>query len=109
MALHPGVAEVGAIGVPDERSGEAVMIVVARRDIKLNEQSLLEYCRQQLTGYKVPRFVEFRTEPLPKSALGKTLRRELRKQSLQPQALALREREPGQHSSNAAVEFSQRG
>jgi len=78
VALHPGVAEVGAIGVPDERSGEAVKIVVVRKDPALTEQALLEHCRQQLTGYKIPKIVEFRTEPLPKSNLGKILRRQLR-------------------------------
>ena len=78
VALHPGVAEVGAVGVPDERSGEAVKIVVVRKDPGLTEQALLAHCRQHLTGYKVPSFVEFRTEPLPKSNLGKILRRELR-------------------------------
>jgi long-chain acyl-CoA synthetase len=78
VALHPGVAEVGAVGIPDERSGEVVKIVVFRRDPGLTEQALLDHCRQHLTGYKVPRKIEFRDEPLPKSALGKILRRELR-------------------------------
>ena len=78
VAMHPGVAEVGAIGVPDERSGEAVKIVVVRKDPALTEQALLEHCRQHLTGYKIPKIVEFRTEPLPKSNLGKILRRQLR-------------------------------
>ncbi len=78
VALHPGVAEVGAIGVPDERSGEAVKIVVVRKDPTLTAQALIEHCRQHLTGYKIPKIVEFRTEPLPKSNLGKILRRQLR-------------------------------
>jgi long-chain acyl-CoA synthetase len=78
VALLPGVAEVGAIGVPDERSGEVVKIVVVRKDPALTEQALLDHCRQHLTGYKMPRRVEFRTEPLPKTALGKILRRQLR-------------------------------
>ena len=78
VALHPGVAEVAAIGVPDERSGEVVKIVVVRKDPALTEQALLEHCRQHLTGYKVPKIVEFRSEPLPKSNLGKILRRQLR-------------------------------
>ena len=82
VALHPGVAEVGAIGVPDERSGEAVKIVVVRKDPALTEQALLEHCRQHLTGYKIPKIVEFRTEPLPKSNLGKILRRQLRDASI---------------------------
>jgi long-chain acyl-CoA synthetase len=79
VSLHPGVAEVAAIGEPDERSGEAVKIVVVKKDPALTEQALLEHCRQHLTGYKMPKIVEFRTEPLPKSNIGKILRRELRK------------------------------
>jgi long-chain acyl-CoA synthetase len=78
VALHPGVAEVGAIGVPDERSGEAVKIVVVRQDPGLTERALLEHCRQFLTGYKIPKIVEFSDEPLPKTNLGKILRRQLR-------------------------------
>jgi long-chain acyl-CoA synthetase len=79
VALHPGVAEVAAIGEPDERSGEVVKIIVVRQDAGLTEQALLEHCRQHLTGYKMPKIVEFRSEPLPKSNLGKILRRHLRK------------------------------
>jgi long-chain acyl-CoA synthetase len=78
VMLHPGVLEVAAIGVPDEKSGEAVKIVVVRKDEALTERALLEHCRQHLTNYKVPRVVEFRTEPLPKTNIGKILRRELR-------------------------------
>jgi long-chain acyl-CoA synthetase len=78
VALHPGVAEVAAVGVPSEHSGEAVKIVVVRSDPLLTEQALLEHCRQHLTGYKLPRLVEFRDEPLPKTSLGKILRRALR-------------------------------
>jgi long-chain acyl-CoA synthetase len=78
VALHPGVAEVAAIGAPDDKSGEVVKIVVVKADPELTEQALLEHCRQHLTGYKVPRIVEFRSEPLPKSNIGKILRRELR-------------------------------
>jgi long-chain acyl-CoA synthetase len=70
--------EVAAIGVPDEKSGEAVKIVVVKKDEALTERDLLEVCRQHLTNYKVPRVVEFRTEPLPKTPIGKILRRELR-------------------------------
>lgn len=77
VAMHPGVLEVGAIGVPDERTGEAVRVVVVRKDPALDEASLIAFCREQLTGYKVPRQVEFRDE-LPKSNVGKILRRELR-------------------------------
>jgi len=78
VALHPGVAEVAAIGQADERSGEVVKIVVVKRDPALTEEALLEHCRQHLTGYKVPRVVEFRSEPLPKTPIGKILRRQLR-------------------------------
>ncbi len=78
VALHPGVAEVVAIGVQDDRSGELVKIVVVKRDPALTEQVLLAHCRQHMTSYKMPRIVEFRSEPLPKSNLGKILRRELR-------------------------------
>jgi long-chain acyl-CoA synthetase len=79
VALHPGVAEVAAIGEPDERSGEVVKIVVVKKDPALTEEALLEHCRQHLTGYKVPKIVEFRKEPLPKSNIGKILRRQLRR------------------------------
>ena len=78
VALHPFVAEVAAVGVPDERSGEVVKIVVVKKDAALTEAALLEHCREHLTGYKMPRVVEFRSTPLPKSNLGKILRRELR-------------------------------
>jgi long-chain acyl-CoA synthetase len=84
VALHPGVAEVGAIGVPDEKSGEVVKIVVVRSDPQLTEQTLLEHCRKHLTDYKMPKVVEFRSEPLPKTNLGKILRRQLREAPRQP-------------------------
>jgi long-chain acyl-CoA synthetase len=77
VALHPGVLEVAAVGVPDEKCGEAVKLVVVKRDPNLDEASLRAHCRQQLTGYKQPKLIEFR-ESLPKSAVGKILRRELR-------------------------------
>lgn len=80
VALHPGVAEVAAIGVPDERSGEVVKIIVVKSDPALTEQALLAHCRQHLTDYKVPKIVEFRDEPLPKTNLGKILRRQLREE-----------------------------
>jgi long-chain acyl-CoA synthetase len=88
VAMHPGVAEAAAIGVPDERSGEAVKVFVVRSDPALTEQALLEYCRQHLTDYKVPKIVEFRSEPLPKTNLGKILRRQLREAVVQPVAPA---------------------
>jgi len=78
LAQHPGVAEAAVIGVPDAHSGEAVKMVVVRKDPALTKGDLHAHCRQHLTGYKVPRLVEFRTEPLPKSNIGKILRRELR-------------------------------
>jgi long-chain acyl-CoA synthetase len=74
-AMHPGVFEVAAIRAPDPRSGEVVKIVVVRRDPALTAEDLLTHCRQYLTGYKVPRVVVFRDEPLPKSPIGKILRR----------------------------------
>ncbi|WP_046167575.1 AMP-binding protein [Chromobacterium vaccinii] len=77
VAQHPGVREVACIGVPDERSGEAVKIVVVRKDPSLQAEELLRHCRDNMTAYKVPRHVEFRDE-LPKSNVGKILRRELR-------------------------------
>jgi long-chain acyl-CoA synthetase len=78
VMLHPGVLETAAIGAPDEKSGEVVKIVVVRKDPALTEQDLLAHCRKHLTGYKVPKLIEFRTEPLPKTNIGKILRRELR-------------------------------
>ena len=78
VALHPGVEEVAAIGVHDDKSGEVVKVVVVRKDPALTEQALLAHCRQHLTDYKVPKIVEFRSEPLPKTNLGKVLRRQLR-------------------------------
>jgi len=77
IAMHPGVLEVAAVGVPDAHSGEAVKIFVVRKDPALTETELLEFARGQLTGYKMPRQVEFRAD-LPKTNVGKILRRELR-------------------------------
>ncbi len=74
---HPGVLEVGAVGVPDAKTGEAVKIVVVRKDEALTEADLIAHCRQNLTGYKTPRHVEFRAT-LPRTNVGKILRRELR-------------------------------
>ncbi|MBB3276853.1 MULTISPECIES: long-chain fatty acid--CoA ligase [Pseudoxanthomonas] len=72
-----GVLEVAAIGVPDERSGEAVKVFVVKKDPALTEEKIKAYCRDNLTGYKQPRYIEFRTE-LPKTNVGKILRKELR-------------------------------
>ena len=77
VAMHPGVLECAAVGVPDAKSGEAVKLFVVKKDPALTAEALLAHCREQLTGYKCPRDVEFRTE-LPKSNVGKILRRELR-------------------------------
>jgi long-chain acyl-CoA synthetase len=74
---HPGVAEVAAIGVPDEHSGEVVKLFVVRKDPNLTVEQLKEFCRENLTGYKRPKVIEFR-DALPKSNVGKILRRELR-------------------------------
>jgi long-chain acyl-CoA synthetase len=78
VMMHPGVLEVAAIGEPDERTGEVVKIVVVKKDAALTEAELLDHCRKHLTAYKVPKLIEFRTEPLPKTNIGKILRRELR-------------------------------
>ena len=77
VASHPGVRECAAIGVPDERSGEAVKLFVVRADAALTEQDLVTYCKENLTGYKRPKFIVFRSD-LPKSNVGKILRRVLR-------------------------------
>jgi long-chain acyl-CoA synthetase len=77
VATHPGVLECGVVGVPDAKTGEAVMVVIVRKDPDLTRESVIEHCRARLTGYKIPRHVEFR-DALPKSTIGKVLRRELR-------------------------------
>ncbi|WHZ17866.1 MAG: Long-chain-fatty-acid--CoA ligase [Rhodanobacteraceae bacterium] len=77
VAHHPGVLEVAAIGVPDEHSGEVVKLFVVKKDPALTEAALKQYCHDELTGYKRPKYIEFRTE-LPKSNVGKILRRALR-------------------------------
>jgi long-chain acyl-CoA synthetase len=77
VAAMPGVLEVAAIGVPDEHSGEVPKLFIVRKDPSLTEAQVLEYCKEQLTGYKRPKYVEFRAE-LPKTNVGKILRRALR-------------------------------
>jgi len=77
IAMLPGVLEVGAVGVPDEKSGEAVKVVIVRKDPNLTAEEVKAHARENLTGYKQPKYVEFRTE-LPKTNVGKILRRELR-------------------------------
>ncbi|WII70874.1 AMP-binding protein [Bdellovibrio sp. 22V] len=77
IASHPGVLEVAAIGIPDEHSGEIVKVFVVKKDDKLTAEEVIAHARKSLTNYKVPRLVEFRTE-LPKTNVGKILRRALR-------------------------------
>jgi long-chain acyl-CoA synthetase len=77
IASHPGVLECAVIGVPDSGSGEAVKAFVVKKDPNLTPEDVIKFCREQLTGYKVPKQIEFRTE-LPKTNVGKILRRELR-------------------------------
>jgi long-chain acyl-CoA synthetase len=73
----PGVLECAAFGVPDAKAGEAVKLVVVKKDPRLNEADIRHFCEANLSGYKRPRCIEFR-DALPKSAIGKILRRELR-------------------------------
>ncbi|HVI59359.1 MAG TPA: long-chain fatty acid--CoA ligase [Luteimonas sp.] len=80
IAMMPGVLEVAAVGVPDEKSGEAVKVVIVRKDPALTAEQVKAHARENLTGYKQPRYVEFRTD-LPKTNVGKILRRELREQA----------------------------
>jgi long-chain acyl-CoA synthetase len=77
VALMPGVLECAAVGVPNEHSGEAVKLVLVRKDQSLTVEAVKAYCEQNLTGYKRPRVIEFR-DSLPKTPVGKILRRELR-------------------------------
>ncbi|HEY0197403.1 MAG TPA: AMP-binding protein [Rhodanobacter sp.] len=83
IAAMPGVLEVAAIGVPDEKSGEVVKAFIVRKDPTLTVEQVKDYCRENLTGYKHPRYVEFRSE-LPKSNVGKILRKELRDEKPRP-------------------------
>ena len=73
----PGVLECAVVGVPDDKTGEAVKLVIVKKDPGLSEATVREYCRANLTGYKQPRVIEFRAE-MPKTPVGKILRRELR-------------------------------
>ncbi len=77
VAMHPGVLECACVGVPDESSGEAVKLYIVKRDPALTAEDILTYCKAELTGYKKPKHIEFRAE-LPKTNVGKILRRELR-------------------------------
>lgn len=80
VSTHPKVFECAAVGVPDDKSGEIVKIFVVKKDESLTEEELKAFCKENLTGYKVPRQYEFRAE-LPKSNVGKILRKELRPKS----------------------------
>jgi long-chain acyl-CoA synthetase len=77
VVMHPGVLECAAVGILDKKSGEAVKLFVVRKDPTLTADQVITHCRDHLTGYKCPRDIEFRNE-LPKSNIGKILRRELR-------------------------------
>ncbi|HIJ90017.1 MAG: AMP-binding protein [Desulfobulbaceae bacterium] len=79
--MHPGVKEVGAVGAPDEKSGEVVKVYVVKKDTALTAESLIAHCKANLTAYKVPKHVEFR-EKLPKSPIGKILRRKLKEEQV---------------------------
>jgi long-chain acyl-CoA synthetase len=83
VSSHPGVLECAAIGIPDERTGESVRLFVVKKDPNLTAEELRKFCATQLTHYKMPKSIEFRTE-LPKSNVGKILRRALRDELLRP-------------------------
>jgi long-chain acyl-CoA synthetase len=85
ITTHPGVVECAAVGVPDERSGEAVKVFIVRKNPALTVEQLMEFCKENFTGYKKPKYIEFRGE-LPKSNVGKILRRELRDEAVAAQA-----------------------
>ncbi len=85
VAGHPGVLECAAIGVPDKNAGEAVKLFIVKKDPNLTERDVMEYCVQNLTGYKKPKFIEFRAD-LPKTNVGKILRRELRDEAMKKAA-----------------------
>ena len=87
IAGHPGVLECAVIGVPDEKSGEAVKAFIVKKDQNLTAADVTKYCHEQLTNYKVPRHIEFRTE-LPKTNVGKILRRALRDEDIAQQKKA---------------------
>ncbi|MEH0155432.1 AMP-binding protein [Limibacter armeniacum] len=89
IACHPDVLEVAAIGVPDERSTEAVKVFIVKKDEHLTPESIISYCKENMTGYKIPRHIEFRTE-LPKTEVGKILRRALKEEELAKASSVLR-------------------
>src|SRR3546814_13887969 len=96
--MMPGVLEVAAVGVPDEKSGEAVKLVIVKKDPALTVEQVKAHARENLTGYKQPRYVEFRKE-LPKSNVGKILRRELR----DPSPTVCRQRRPAERRGGKEV------
>jgi acyl-CoA synthetase (AMP-forming)/AMP-acid ligase II len=77
ISTCPGVVECAAVGIPDSMQGETIKVFVVRNDPMLTEEAVARFCQEQLTGYKRPKYIEFRDE-LPKSNVGKILRRELR-------------------------------
>jgi long-chain acyl-CoA synthetase len=85
VAGHPGVLECAAVGVPDANSGEAVKLFIVKKDPNLSEADVAKYCAEHLTGYKKPKYIEFRTD-LPKTNVGKILRRELRDSAMKKAA-----------------------
>jgi long-chain acyl-CoA synthetase len=87
VAMLPGILEVAAVGVPDEKSGEAVKLVIVKKDASLTEEAIRAHCKANLTGYKLPRYIEFR-DSLPKTNVGKILRRELREPAATPAVVA---------------------
>ena len=80
VSKHPGVLEVGAVGTPDAKTGEAIKVAVVKKDPNLTAEELIAHCRKSLTAYKVPHCIEFREE-LPKTNIGKVLRRALREEA----------------------------
>jgi len=85
IASHPGVLECAVVGVPDPKSTETVKAFIVKKDPNLTAEDIIKFCATQLTAYKVPKHVEFRTE-LPKTNVGKILRRELRDEKKQAAA-----------------------
>jgi long-chain acyl-CoA synthetase len=93
VTMHPGVFEAAAIAVPDAHSQQAVKIVAVRRDPALSAEQLIEHCKKNLSAFKVPKYVSFRSDPLPKSSVGKVLRRMVEEQEMSAAPLAA----PGRH------------
>jgi long-chain acyl-CoA synthetase len=82
VAMMPGVLEVCAVAAADEKSGEVVRLVIVKKDPALTKEAVLEHCRKHLTGYKLPKIIEFWKE-LPKTNVGKVLRREVKNAPMQ--------------------------